>query len=269
MRRFRGNRRKSRPLKLPKMPTLQLPRITIDWGRVLGFAAVGLMAVLVYSLGRNLVDLPVQGLRIEGGSQRVTTLEIEAAVAPALDGSFISVDLDEIRQHVQSIEWVDKVSLKRDWPGTIIIAYTEHRAAARWGESGLLNTAGELFAEDAGPEYGELPRLEGPDGSHRRVAARYLEIRDRLARSGLTLDVLSMDNRGAFTIRLIGGAAVRIGREDVEGRIDRFFAVAVPALAEDIERAEYIDMRYPSGFAVGWRVPEPPATQLARLDPGG
>jgi cell division protein FtsQ len=268
MRRLRGNRRKSPPLKLPKMPALQLPRIAIDWGRVLGFAAAGLMAVLVYALGRNLVDLPVQELEIRGSSQRVTTLEIEAAAAPALEGSFISVDLDEIRQRVQSIEWVDKVSLKRDWPGTIIIAYTEHRAAARWGETGLLNTSGELFAEDAGHEYAELPKLEGPDGSHRRVAARYLEIREPLARSGLTLDVLSMDSRGAFTIRLVGGVAVRIGREDVEGRIDRFFAVAVPALAGDIERAEYVDMRYPSGFAVGWRAIEP-TTQLARLDSGG
>lgn len=269
MRRLRGNRRKSPPLRLPKMPALSLPRVNIDVGRVLGFAAALAMGLGIYALGRNLLELPVQTLAINGSFQRVTRLEIEAAVAPAVDGSFVSVDLDEVRRLVRTIDWVDSVSIERDWPGTIRISYTEHRAAARWGESGLLNTRGELFAEGAGPEYGELPKLAGPGGGHRRVAARYLEIRDRLTRAGLTLDMLSMDARGAFTIALVGGITVRIGRDDVDGRIDRFFAVAVPALAADLDRAEYVDMRYPSGFAVGWRSALPAMAELARLDAGG
>jgi cell division protein FtsQ len=267
VRRFRGNRRKSAPLRLPKLP--QLPRIALDWGRLLGFAAMALMAVACHALARNLLELPVRQLEIEGSFQRVSRLEVEAVLAPAVVGSFVSVDLAEVRELVESLDWVDSVSIQRDWPGTIRIAYTEHRAAARWGGSGLLNTDGELFAEDAGQEYRELPRLEGPDGSHRRVAARYLEIRDRLTRAGLTLDVLAMDARGAFTIALVGGLTVRIGRDDIDGRIDRFFEVAVPALAADLERAQYVDMRYPSGFAVGWRSVDPPETRLARLDTGG
>lgn len=269
MRRFRGNRRRSPPLKLPKLPTLSLPRIDIDVGRVLGLAAALAMGLGIYALGRNLLELPVQTLAISGSFQRVTRLEIEAAVAPAFDRSFVSVDLDEVRRLVKTIDWVDSVSIERDWPGTIRISYTEHRAAARWGDSGLLNTRGELFAEDAGPEYRELPKLAGPAGAHRRVATRYLEIRDRLTRAGLTLDLLSMDARGAFTLALVGGITVRIGRDDVDGRIDRFFAVAVPALAADLDRTEYVDMRYPSGFAVGWHSAEPAMTELARLDYGG
>jgi len=269
MRRFRGNRRKSRPLRLPKLPALRLPHIEVDLGRVLGLAAAALMAVGIYALGRNLLELPVHRLEIAGSFQRVTKLEIEAAAAPALRGSFVGIDLDEVRRQVATIDWVDSVSVERDWPGTIRISYTEHRAAARWGESGLLDTGGELFAEDAGPEYAELPKLDGPRDSHRRVAARYLEIRDRLTRAGLVLDMLSMDARGAFTIALVGGITVRIGRDDVAGRMDRFFEVAVPALAGSLERAQYVDMRYPSGFAVGWRNVDPAVIELARLDSGG
>jgi cell division protein FtsQ len=269
MRRIRGNRRKRTPLRLPKLPAFRFPRIRIDLVRVLGYGAAALMALGIWSLGQNLLELPVQRLEIAGSFQRVTKLEIEAAASPAIAGSFVSVDLDEVRRLVETIDWVDSVSIERDWPGTIRIAYTEHRAAARWGESGLLDTGGELFAQDAGPEYSELPRLDGPAHSHRRVAARYLDVRDRLTRAGLALDVLSMDARGAFTIGLIGGIKVRIGRDDIDGRIDRFFAVAVPALAADIERAQYVDMRYPSGFAVGWRAAEPVVAELARLDSGG
>ena len=268
MRRFRGNRRKARPLKWPRMPTLDMPRIEVDFGHVLGIGAAALMALGIYALGRNLLELPVQRLVISGPAQRVTKLDIEAAAAPAVDDSFVSVDLDEVRRLVETIDWVDSASIERDWPGTIRISYTEHRAAARWGESGLLDTNGELFVENAGPEYAELPKLDGPADSHHRVAERYLDIRDRLTRAGLTLDVLAMDERGAFTIGLIGGIKVRIGREDIDGRIDRFFEVAMPALAAEMDRAQYVDMRYPSGFAVGWRSAAP-AAEFARLDSGG
>jgi len=267
MKHARRNRRKKAPLELPKLPTL--PRPDVDWGRALGLAATAVMIVAALALGRDLLDLPVRRLELEGSFQRVTALEIQAAVEPALGPSFVSVDLDEIRRHVEAIDWVAGARVQRVWPDALRISYGEHLAAARWGDSGLLNTAGELFANDDRHEYRELPRLAGPEGSHRRVAARYLDIRDRLARSGLMLEVLRMDARGAFSIELAGGVTVRIGREDIPDRIDRFFAIAVPALAGDIETAEYIDMRYRNGFAVGWRDGAPSETRLARLDPHG
>lgn len=266
MKMTRRNRRKKAPLELPKMPKLpSLPRPDVDWGQLLGLAAAALMLVIALALGRDLLDLPVRRLELEGSFQRVTTLEIQAAVEPVAGPGFVSVDLDAVRRQVEAIDWVDSARVQRVWPDALRISYGEHRAAARWGESGLLNTEGELFASDERHEYRELPRLDGPEGSHRRVAARYLEIRDRLTRSGLTLEMLRMDARGAFSIELAGGLTVRIGREDIQDRIDRFFAIAVPALAGDLEAAEYIDMRYRNGFAVGWRDGAPAGTRLARL----
>jgi cell division protein FtsQ len=46
---------------------------------------------------------------------------------------------------------------------------------------------------------------------------------------------------------------VRIGREAVEERLERFFGVATPALAQQFDTIEYIDLRYSNGFSVGWR----------------
>ena len=113
-----------------------------------------------------------------------------------------------------------------------------------------------------------MPKLAGPEGSHRRVAATYLAVRDRLSRANLALESVEMDARGAFTIGLAGGMTVRIGRDDLDRRIDRLFAVAVPTLSRELDRVAYIDLRYANGFAVGWR--EPPATDstLARLSGG-
>jgi cell division protein FtsQ len=268
MKRARRNRRKAPRRELPRLPSLPRPRI--NWRALATLAVVLATGAMSLALGRDLLEFPVKSLEIEGSFQRVSQLEI-AAAAEALGKGFLSLDLDAIRQRISGLAWVDQVTLRRIWPDTLRISYTEHRAAARWGETGLLDTTGDLFAEDLRHEYLELPRLDGPEGSHHRVAARYLEVRDGLARAGLTLETLRMDARGAFSIDLAGGLKVRIGRDDIDGRIHRFFTVAVPALVADgdLDRAAYIDMRYPNGFAVGWRKAQSSATQFARLDSHG
>jgi cell division protein FtsQ len=267
MARSRRNRLKSPKRELPKLPSL--PRPTINWGAVFAAGALSVIALVSLALGRELLDLPVRKLDIEGRFQRVTRLDILAAAQPALEESFLTLDLDDIRGRVAAIDWVDTVRLRRVWPDTLRISYEEHRAAASWGDDGLLNTRGELFADGVQRDYPELPSLAGPEGSHRRVAATYLAVRDRLARANLILESIEMDARGAFSIGLAGGVRVRIGRDDVDRRIDRFFAAAVPTLASELDRIQYIDLRYPNGFAVGWRETPASDSSMARLDGGG
>lgn len=252
---------------MPKLPALPRPRI--NWRALFGLGAACAIAVVGLSLARELIEVPVRALDIEGRFQRVTKLEILAAAEPALEQGLLALDLDEIRRRIAAIDWVDTVTLQRVWPDTLKITFEEHRAAASWGSRGLLNTRGELFAEDVRHEYRELPRLDGPEGSHRRVAAMYLEVRDRLSRANLMLESVRMDNRGSFSMTLASGVTVRIGRDDIAGRIDRFFGVAVESLATDLDRVAYIDMRYPNGFAVGWRDEADPDTRQARLDSSG
>jgi cell division protein FtsQ len=267
MKRTRPNRRKPPKRELPQLP--RLPRVAINWRAVFACCATATVLALALALGRELLELPVRKLEMAGNFQRVSKLEIAAAAAPALEESFMSVDLDAVRFRIEAIAWIDSVRLRRVWPDTLLVAFTEHRAAARWGETGLLNARGELFTDDVRQEYRELPRLEGPEGSHRRVADRYLRVRDHLARTTLTLDSIQMDPRGAFTVEFVGGLSVRLGREDVDARIDLFFDVAIPKLGSETEDARYVDMRYANGFAVGWRDSPGQDATLARLDTDG
>ena len=158
-----------------------------------------------------------------------------------------------LRERLEAIDWVYRATVWRRWPGTLSVRISEHTAAARWGQSGLLNVDGELFTEDSRHSFPELPLLEGPDGSEHRVARLYLAIRDRLAAAQLTLTTLRMDERGALEFRLTGGQEVRIGREAMDERLDRFFRIAMPAVAGGFEEIEFVDLRYSNGFSVGWR----------------
>jgi cell division protein FtsQ len=89
-------------------------------------------------------------------------------------------------------------------------------------------------------------------GSERDVAVRYLAVRGLLAQADLTLESLSMDQRGAWRVVLGSGQEIRLGRRDIDQRLYRFFDVVAPALENELMRVKYVDLRYTNGFAVGW-----------------
>jgi hypothetical protein len=55
------------------------------------------------------------------------------------------------------LPWVEHARIQRRWPNSLHVTVIEQTAAARWGESGLLNTRGELFVKSATHVPAELP----------------------------------------------------------------------------------------------------------------
>jgi cell division protein FtsQ len=46
---------------------------------------------------------------------------------------------------------------------------------------------------------------------------------------------------------------VRLGRRDVDQRLERFIRTASQVIAHRLGDINYVDMRYSNGFAIGWR----------------
>lgn len=227
----------------------------INWGRAFS-PLVTLAVVAALLLGaRVFLDHPVRNLHMQGSFGRVTPVEVQAAMAPGLQDSFLSVDLVELRGLVEALDWVRQAQVARQWPDTLVIRVTEHQVAARWGDTALISREGEVFASESRHVFPELPRLAGPPATEQRVVERYLELRRLLGTANLTLAAMSVDERGSWRMQLQGGQTIRIGREDVEQRLDRFFRLAAPLLRNEFDGVGHVDMRYTNGFSVGWRPP--------------
>jgi cell division protein FtsQ len=240
-----------------RLAALNLPALGAAWMRRLRAAfALALLGMTTLALAKGLqlvLDQRVRNLIVEGSFQRVTPIQVEAAIADGIAAGFLTVDLGELRERVEALDWVDRASIGRRWPDTLIVRVTEHQAAARWGATGLLNVRGELFTERSQHAFPELPSLAGPPGSERDVARRYLAVRGKLAEADLALRALELDERGAWRLVLGGGQEIRLGRREIDERLYRFFDVVAPALADTLKGVEYVDLRYTNGFAVGWR----------------
>lgn len=234
--------------------TLREWQARVDWRRWgITFASIAGLAAAVAVVTWTL-DQPIESVTVSGRFQRVSPADVERAVKRELhDVGLVSVDLDSIRHAIATIPWVDAVTVQRAWPHALSVVVSEQVAAARWRESGLLNTRGELFASGARHVPLELAQLSGPDGTEHEVAQRYLVAQGRLAEAGLRLTALRLDARGAWELDLANGVTVRLGRRDIDERFDRFITTAVKLIAQRAEDIAYVDMRYTNGFAIGWR----------------
>ncbi len=258
----RRNRMKNRAT--AERPKRRWPRFITDWrttGRRLAvlLLVTGALAGLTWSL-----DRPIRVISMDGSFQRVSPGQVEKAVAKYMEGGFMSADLDLIQRAVETVPWVDHARVQRRWPNSLHVTVIEETAAARWGQSGLLNTRGELFVRQASHVPAELPRLSGPDGSEAQVAARYLSTQGRMLEAGMRIAALRLDERGAWEMDLDSGVIVRLGRRDVDQRLDRFIRTASQVIAHRLSEISYVDMRYANGFAIGWRMPAAPAPVAAK-----
>jgi cell division protein FtsQ len=252
-----------------RKPEKAAPRISLDALKPVIVGGIRpALAVCALLIGGGVVawglmlsfDQPIGQVEVGGQFQRVAPVQIEEVVAPFRGAGFLSVDLDALRAALQGIPWVDRARVERRWPNGIRVFITEHVAAARWGEDGLMNTRGELFLRNVRHVPPELPQLLGPPGTEAQVAKLYLETYPRLLAVGMRLSRVELDARGAWQLTLASGLHVRLGRQDVPERLERFIAVASPVVAARSNEVRYIDLRYSNGFSIGWNAP----TRVAR-----
>src|SRR6202012_3724910 len=150
---------------------------------------------------------------------------------PFANEGFMSANLSNIQRAVETLPWVDHARIARRWPNSLRVSVTEQRPAARWGESGLLNTRGELFVRAAAHVPAELPRLAGPEGTEAQGAQRYLAVQGRMQEGGLRIAALRLDEPGAWEMDLDSGVTVRLGPREGDERIDSFIPTASEVIA--------------------------------------
>lgn len=233
-----------------------------DNPRLLNFAAnilIAAAAVIFAFAGAQLVLsspwFPLREITVRGDLSHTTRSELEAAARGRVAGNFFAVDLAALREGLEQIAWVRRADVRRVWPDRVEVTLEEHVALAHWGDAGLVNTFGERFA---GYTEAALPTFAGPLRTEGEVTRRYRRYAELLAPLGGSVDRVILTPRFAWQLRLSGGLNIELGRDlpndPAEARLARFVAAYPQTLGRIALRHEYVDLRYPNGFAL--RVPE-------------
>lgn len=199
--------------------------------------------------------VPVSVLTINGEMPYTVKQDIEQAITHVDLGNFFTVDVDEIREHIADLPWVYSVSVRKQWPDELSIYVVDQSPIARWNGDFFLNHEGQAFQADSNRVKHVLPAFFGPEGSENIALENFISLNKLLDFSLLSIDELVLSERHAWQLTLNDGVLLNLGRESRVARIQRFMDIypLIKKKAEKNQQVDYVDLRYDTGLAVGWK----------------
>jgi len=178
-----------------------------------------LLAGLWLLMNRPMFTLTV--IQIEGANngvlRHVNPQIIRSNALLKLKGNFFTANLDSVRNAFESVPWVRKASVRREWPDRLIVTLEEHSPLGTWGDDGeIFSVKGDVFTANLAEAEEETKLLEfsGPVGSEKEVLAHYLEFKDWFKKIDLIPEAVNYSKRYAWLVRLNNGVTVQLGREE-------------------------------------------------------
>lgn len=199
------------------------------------------------------IDTPLSKIMVGGNFNHLEEQELAELVNMEIDGGFLSMNLNQLRQELQSHPWIHQVSVRREWPSTLKVEVIEEVPIARWGKKGFLNRLGDQLSLPENSNLKSLPVLEADFGSSQDMIAQYLLLAELLAPTDLRLTELQRDAVGAWQIETAAGVRIVLGRDQIIEKIRRLIVVWGSGLDVQLNNIATIDLRYPNGLAVSWR----------------
>lgn len=223
------------------------PALMLWLANLLYAIAAILLLYAVLFLVVHLPLFPLREVKVNGELKHVTREQVQFIVTRALKGNFFTLDLNKTRRTFEKLPWVRNVNVRRRWPDRLEVTLEEHEVLARWGSAALVNTHGELF-EAASDQV--LPVFNGPADGVVEVTSQYQLFKQQLDPIKRKPVLVSLTPRRAWQLKLDDGLVVELGREKVEARLEKFVKVYDRTLGRLNRTVNYVDLRYPNGFAV-------------------
>lgn len=195
---------------------------------------------------------------VEGDIEHQDELIFRTHLAPQLHGSFLTIDLQEVRRLFEDVPWVRLAVVRREFPNRLRVTLHEHDAEAWWGEAGsgkMVDSQGDVFDAEADEQQtGNWPELAGPEGRSVQVHALYHRLQPVFGAAGQAISRLELGASGHWQTRLANGTQVELGRGEADELVERarrFSSTVSQLLSRYGGRSlEAVDLRYPNGYAV-------------------
>lgn len=229
---------------------------------LIGLLLFGLVVTIGYqvlikerikSLPIKSASLPIKYVRIEGVFQYLSKNEVQAVLQPLVLTGFFDADMQAIHFAVSTLPWVETLTVKRIWPDAIDIKVHEKKPYARSGKESLITEQGVIFKPLNLDQFKDMTLLQGPELQQEKVLEIMKGIKTALADQSMKLAEFSVNERGAWKIKLATGLEILLGRNEQLKKLQRFLKTLTVLKQEQVEQMAIVDLRYPNGYAVSWK----------------
>jgi len=213
---------------------------------------IGLLTI-VLSLCFLALNRPIELINVSGDLKRVPLKSIENNTNSLRNKGFLSFNASEVKEKIESLDWVQSAEIIRQWPNKIDIKITEESLLGIWNDDLILNSSGKLYIVDKRSVPTNIPRLNGPKGSERDVMNLFIKIDTLLTGRGLYLEALTLDVRGSWSFTIKPKIEIKLGKTEIDQKLERLFLALDQTLLAKINKVSYIDLRYSEGLAILWK----------------
>ena len=195
------------------------------------------------------IGFKTRAVRIEGaqaGSER----DILAAAHIYRDQAILGVDLEALRQRVQTVSWVKSAKVVRMLPDTLIIAVTPRNLMAVWQDQGVdrvVDNDGNVVTQADAARFPDLPLVVG-DGAAPAAGAILPLLRQRPQLMAQLEALVRVDGR-RWDLRLKDGGIIQLPAEGTDSALIQLDQLEQKARVIELG-FERIDLRDPDMVAV-------------------
>ena len=212
-------------------------------------------------------SVPVSSIVVSGEMPYSTRSDIITAIDNIDLGNFFKVNVNDIQTQVLALPWVYSVAVRKQWPNELKIYVVDQTPVAQWNGDFLLNQFGKAFQADISRISHHIPQFFGPEGSELLALENYSNLSDLLEYKALAIDELVLSERFSWQLTLSDGVTLNLGREERVERVQRFMdaysliKAQIKTEKDKNQAVDYIDLRYDTGLAVGWKTIETTSMQ--------
>jgi len=221
------------------------------------FVVIGMMSIFwVVNKRVNAQETaPVTAVKISGEMPYTQEQDVFSAIEPLNIGNFFKVDVNQVQHQVEQLPWVYSVSVRKQWPNELKIYVVDQAPIARWNEDFFINQYGKAFQASSDRISHTLPAFFGPEGSELIALDNFRSLNKLLAFRNLHIEELMLSERYSWQLTLSDGVQINLGREERVERVQRFMDIypQIKQYQKENEVINYIDLRYDTGVAVGWK----------------
>lgn len=240
---YRANTRK------PPMSPKQIKYLFV--GLITGLLVACIFLVSIFFSWSK--PFPIRKVEIAGNHQHISKLMLYDVMSSELSEGFFGLSVNALKEDLCYLPWVKDAIVRRVWPDKLNITIIEHQPLAVWNDRAVFTMDGALIIPDNVSLLKALPKFYGPEGKQEQIQNLWQTIGSELKKIDLEIVRLELAARGALHLNLSNGIEINLGTQEIDTRLKRFVRVYDKLLYKQDDKVAYIDLRYTSGLAVGWK----------------
>ena len=221
-----------------------------------GIAFIVVMVILLgsvrYLFKESSAHLQKVDIIAKGDLDYISKPQIIDLIKPFQKANWWELSVDELGQALKSYPGIKEIKVQKKWPNQLVVELTEYQAQAYWGsQKEVLLSDGEIIAPKYFSAKFPLPTFLGDQQDAKVIKQNYKTLQQIAQKYGFSIANIAYQGN-QWQVVLSINVEISLGSENIENKLNQLLENYKNIKVPKKQKLATVDMRYQSGFAVGF-----------------